>query len=61
MNIGQSGKLPAQIEKLKALYARGFARLKALDTYLPDAQITRPEGGFFYQSLSRKAQRPRRC
>ncbi|GAK57934.1 multiple substrate aminotransferase [Candidatus Vecturithrix granuli] len=44
----RSGKLPAQIEKLKALYApRLQACLDALDKYLPDAQATRPEGGFF--------------
>ena len=44
----RSGKLPGQIEKLKALYApRLQACLNALDTYLPDAQATRPDGGFF--------------
>lgn len=43
-----SGKLPAQIERLKALYApRLQACLDALDKHLPDAQATRPEGGFF--------------
>ncbi len=41
-------KLPAQIEKLKALYApRLQACLDALDHHLPDAQTTRPDGGFF--------------
>jgi 2-aminoadipate transaminase len=43
-----SGKLPAQIERLKSLYApRLQACLDALDTYLPDAESTRPDGGFF--------------
>jgi 2-aminoadipate transaminase len=43
-----SGKLPGQIEKLKALYApRMQACLDALDTYLPEAEATRPDGGFF--------------
>jgi DNA-binding transcriptional MocR family regulator len=42
------GLLPDQIEKLKTLYApRLQATLDALDKYLPDAQTTRPEGGFF--------------
>ena len=42
------GLLPAQIEKLKALYApRLDACLAALETHLPEAQATRPEGGFF--------------
>ncbi len=42
------GNLPAQIEKLKALYApRLAATLAALDKHLPDAQSTRPDGGFF--------------
>lgn len=42
------GNLPAQIEKLKALYApRLDATLAALDKHLPDAQSTRPDGGFF--------------
>jgi 2-aminoadipate transaminase len=44
----ESGKLPAQIDKLKALYApRLQACLDALDEHLPDAEATRPEGGFF--------------
>ncbi|MBD3306391.1 aminotransferase class I/II-fold pyridoxal phosphate-dependent enzyme [candidate division KSB3 bacterium] len=44
----RSGKLPGQIEQLKALYApRLQACLDALDTHLPDAQATRPDGGFF--------------
>jgi 2-aminoadipate transaminase len=43
-----SGLLPGQIEKLKALYApRLQACLDALDRHLPDAQTTRPDGGFF--------------
>ncbi len=43
-----AGHLPAQIEKLKALYApRLDATLAALDKHLPDAQYTRPDGGFF--------------
>ena len=42
------GALPAQIEKLKALYApRLDACLSALGHHLPEALITRPEGGFF--------------
>jgi DNA-binding transcriptional MocR family regulator len=44
----RSGKLPDQIARLKALYApRLQACLDALDKYLPDAQTTRPDGGFF--------------
>ncbi len=44
----ESGQLPAQIERLKALYApRLQACLDALDHYLPDAEATRPDGGFF--------------
>lgn len=40
--------LPPQVEKLKALYApRLEAVLAALDTHLPDAKTTRPDGGFF--------------
>ncbi|PYS01369.1 MAG: PLP-dependent aminotransferase family protein [Acidobacteria bacterium] len=40
--------LAPQIEKLKALYApRLEACLAALATYMPDAQPTRPDGGFF--------------
>jgi 2-aminoadipate transaminase len=42
------GFLPAQIERLKKLYApRLDACLAALDHYLPDAETTRPDGGFF--------------
>jgi DNA-binding transcriptional MocR family regulator len=42
------GLLPPQIEKLKALYApRLDATLAGLDTYMPDATATRPDGGFF--------------
>jgi 2-aminoadipate transaminase len=42
------GLLPPQIEKLKALYApRLDACLAAIDTHMPDAQATRPDGGFF--------------
>jgi DNA-binding transcriptional MocR family regulator len=42
------GLLPPQIERLKALYGpRLDACLAALDTYMPDAVPTRPEGGFF--------------
>lgn len=43
-----SGALPGQIEKLKQLYApRLQACLDALDKHLPDAEATRPDGGFF--------------
>lgn len=43
-----SGRLPDQVAKLKALYApRLQACLDALDRYLPDAEATRPDGGFF--------------
>jgi 2-aminoadipate transaminase len=42
------GLLPPQIEKLKALYApRLDACLAALDKFMPDAEPTRPDGGFF--------------
>jgi DNA-binding transcriptional MocR family regulator len=42
------GLLPPQIERLKALYApRLDACLTAIDTYMPDATATRPDGGFF--------------
>src|SRR5262249_1799046 len=42
------GLLLPQIEKLKALYApRLAACLAAIDKYMPDAQATRPDGGFF--------------
>ena len=44
----EDGQLPGQIEKLKALYApRLQACLDALDQHLPDAEATRPDGGFF--------------
>jgi DNA-binding transcriptional MocR family regulator len=44
----RTGKLPGQIERLKALYApRLEACLEALDKHLPDATATRPDGGFF--------------
>jgi DNA-binding transcriptional MocR family regulator len=43
-----SDRLPGQIERLKALYApRLQACLDALDKHLPDADATRPDGGFF--------------
>jgi DNA-binding transcriptional MocR family regulator len=42
------GLLGPQIERLKALYApRLDACLSSLDKYMPDAEPTRPEGGFF--------------
>jgi DNA-binding transcriptional MocR family regulator len=42
------GLLVPQIERLKALYApRLEACLAAVDRYMPDAQATRPDGGFF--------------
>ena len=42
------GLLPQQIAKLKALYApRLEACLAAIDHHMPDAQATRPDGGFF--------------
>jgi 2-aminoadipate transaminase len=42
------GSLMPQIEKLKALYApRLEACLAALDKHIPDAVVTRPDGGFF--------------
>ena len=44
----ESGNLPPQIERLKALYSpRLQACLDALDHFLPDAEATRPDGGFF--------------
>lgn len=46
------GLLPAQIGKLKRLYApRLDACLAALDRHMPDARPTRPEGGFFVSLL----------
>lgn len=42
------GLLPLQIERLRSLYApRLDACLAALARFLPDAEATRPEGGFF--------------
>ena len=42
------GLLPPQLERLKQLYApRLEACLAALDAHMPDAQATRPDGGFF--------------
>lgn len=42
------GHLPAQIERLRALYGpRLEACLAALDRHMPDAEPTRPDGGFF--------------
>jgi 2-aminoadipate transaminase len=42
------GLLGPQIERLKALYApRLDACLAALGRYMPEAQATRPDGGFF--------------
>lgn len=42
------GLLPPQIERLKKLYApRLDACLAAIDKYMPDAEATRPDGGFF--------------
>ena len=42
------GLLPPQIERLKALYApRLDACLAGIDRHLPDAAVTRPDGGFF--------------
>lgn len=42
------GLLPAQLDRLRQLYRpRLDACLTALDTHMPDAQATRPDGGFF--------------
>ena len=42
------GLLPAQLERLRQLYApRLDACLASLDAHLPDAKATRPDGGFF--------------
>jgi 2-aminoadipate transaminase len=42
------GLLEPQIERLKALYApRLDACMAALDRYMPEAEATRPNGGFF--------------
>ena len=44
----RADKLPGQINKLRALYApRLQACLDALDKHLPEAETTRPDGGFF--------------
>ena len=44
----RADKLPGQISKLRALYApRLQACLDALDRHLPEAETTRPDGGFF--------------
>ena len=44
----RQGLLPAQLERLKALYApRLQACLAALERLLPQAEAVRPEGGFF--------------
>jgi DNA-binding transcriptional MocR family regulator len=41
-------RLPAQIERLKKLYApRLDACLASLGRYMPEAQTTKPDGGFF--------------
>jgi DNA-binding transcriptional MocR family regulator len=42
------GLLPAQIDRLRQLYGpRLEACLTALDRHMPDAEPTRPDGGFF--------------
>jgi DNA-binding transcriptional MocR family regulator len=42
------GLLPPQIERLKKLYApRLDACIAGLDKYMPEAETTRPDGGFF--------------
>src|SRR5262245_19282082 len=44
----QRGLLPPQIERLKKLYApRLEACLAGIENYMPDAQATKPDGGFF--------------
>jgi 2-aminoadipate transaminase len=44
----KEGKLMPQIERLKKLYGpRLDACLAAIDTHMPDAVATRPDGGFF--------------
>lgn len=44
----QAGHLPGHVQKLKALYGpRLQACLDALNHHLPDAETTRPDGGFF--------------
>lgn len=42
------GLLPPQIERLKTLYApRLDACLSGIDRHMPEAAVTRPDGGFF--------------
>jgi 2-aminoadipate transaminase len=42
------GLLPPQVQRLKALYApRLKACMEALERTMPEARVTRPEGGFF--------------
>ena len=42
------GLLPPQIERLKKLYApRLDACLAGIESYMPDAKTTKPDGGFF--------------
>jgi 2-aminoadipate transaminase len=42
------GLLAPQIERLKALYAPRLAACRAaIEQYMPDAEATRPDGGFF--------------
>lgn len=44
----RNDNLPPHLERLKALYSpRLQSCLDALDRYLPEAETTRPEGGFF--------------
>ncbi len=44
----QAGHFPAQVDKLKALYApRLQACLDAITQLLPNVDVTRPQGGFF--------------
>lgn len=44
----RAGLLGPNVEKLKALYApRLTATLEALDRYLPEAERSQPEGGFY--------------
>jgi DNA-binding transcriptional MocR family regulator len=46
------GLLEPQVEKLKALYApRLDACMAAIDKYMPDAKVTRPDGGFFVSMI----------
>ncbi len=51
----KQGGLEPQIERLKKLYApRLMATLQALEEFLPDAETTRPDGGFFISLKLRK-------